>query len=117
MKRAAAYALPVALYLWIVWACARPGTLAGPQTDYYNLLAHGFLKGHLYLDTPVPRELLQLPNPYDPAQRPQGLALHDTSLYHHHYYIYFGVIPLWLVMLPFRWLTHHDLPIAYAVWL
>ena len=51
-----------------VWLAAwgenwgRAYAFTGRQDDYYNLLVHGFLKGHLYLDTAVDPRLLS-PNP------------------------------------------------------
>jgi len=58
---------------------------------YYDSLAEGFRSGHLYLsDQPRP-ELLAKANPFDPIWRP--LWLWDASLYHGHYYIYWGPLP------------------------
>src|SRR4051812_378997 len=71
------------------------------QRDYYNLLIDGFLDGHLYMKVEVPAALLQLANPYDPKQRPEGLGLHDASFYHGRYYLYFGLAPAVTLMLPF----------------
>jgi len=105
----------VALYGWVLSSTHGLGPIDGRQSDYYNLLAHGFLKGQLSLDTPVPEALLKLANPYDPGQRPFGLGLHDASLYHGKYYIYFGPTALVLLVLPFTALTGHDLPIGCAV--
>lgn len=109
--------LPVIFYLVVLWATGGTRPIGPPQTDYYNRLVHGMLQGHLYLDTPVDPRLFALPNPYEFTERQSIPHPHDASLYHHHYYIYFGVTPLALVMLPFRWLTGHDLPIGYVVWL
>ena len=85
------------------------------QTDYYNLLAEGFLDGHLYLNADVPEELLTLADPYNPGTRPPGLALHDASLYRGRYYIYFGAAPVVTLILPFRVLTGTALPLPAAV--
>jgi hypothetical protein len=107
--------LAAALSLWIWTGTGGAVRISGRQKDYDNLLIHGFLKGHLYLDAAVPAELLALKNPYEPSQRRQGLALHDASLYRGHYYIYFGPAPAVLIMLPFVVLTRQDLPLSYAV--
>ncbi|HEY1847889.1 MAG TPA: hypothetical protein VGG37_01725 [Opitutaceae bacterium] len=40
---------------------SRMGTVS--YSDYYNLLLHGMLKGHLYLDAPVDPAMLSAPNP------------------------------------------------------
>jgi len=103
------------LYGWILASTDGLPRISGRQSDYNNLLVHGFLQGHLYLDAPVPEQLLALKNPYDPAQRPFGLGLHDASLYRGHYYIYFGPAPALALMLPFAALTGSDLPVGYAV--
>ncbi|HEY3754525.1 MAG TPA: hypothetical protein VGL42_00085 [Opitutaceae bacterium] len=113
----AALVLPLLLYLAVTSVDGGLKPVGPPQTDYYNRLVHGLLKGHLYLDAPVSPELLSVSDPYDPAVRGNAPYLHDASLYHHHYYIYFGVTPVWTLLLPFAWLTGHDLPIGYAVWL
>lgn len=114
---ALAILLPVLFYFGVLWAAGGARPIGPPQTDYYNRLVHGILKGHLYLDTPVEARLLALPNAYDFTQRQSIPHLHDASLFHGRYYIYFGVTPLALLLLPFTWLTGHDLPIGYAVWL
>jgi hypothetical protein len=41
--------------------------------------------------------------------------LHDASLYHGKYYVYFGAAPAVLLMLPFRLMTGMDLPLPAAV--
>lgn len=86
----------------------RQGAFAwtGQKSDYYDLLARGFLKGHLYLDAPVDPRLLSA----DPAVRRQASYLLDTSLYGGRYYLYFGVVPAALLFLPYAWLTGQDLP-------
>lgn len=85
------------------------------QTDYYNLLVDGMLDGHLSLKVAVPPQLLAVKDPYDPANRPPGLALHDASLYHGRYYLYFGAAPVVALMLPFRLLTGTALPLPAAI--
>ncbi len=86
----------------------------GRYSDYYNLLLHGILKGHLYLDVPVDPEMLRSANPYDPkVWIPHGWMM-DSSFYHGHYYIYYGWVPLLVFMLPFRLLTGGDLWLGTA---
>jgi hypothetical protein len=65
----------------------------GRQDDYYNLLVHGFLRGHLYMELPA-----------SATSAPQ-----DASLYHGNYYLYFGVVPAVLAFLPYRLVTGQDL--------
>ncbi len=85
------------------------------RADLYALLAAGFLKGQLSLDLAPPPELVAAKNPYDPAQRPRVLYLHDASLYQGRYYIYFGPTPAVLLFAPWRLVTGRDLPSPYAV--
>lgn len=87
----------------------------GPLDDHFNLLSHGFRKGQLSLDLPVPQALLDSPNPYDPALRPGVSVPHDASYYRGRYYIYFGPAPVLTLFLPFSVLTGHDLPDSLAV--
>jgi len=106
------------LGFFYAWTCLSDGQAWGwgrPQTDHYNLLVQGFLDGHLYLKAEVPKTLADCPDPYDPALRPPGVGLHDASLYQGHYYIYHGVAPAVLLLLPFRLLSGIDLPLGAAV--
>lgn len=100
-------ALVVAIGWFYFWTAApQPGPgLVGRQLDgYYNLLARGFMKGHLYLDARVDPYLATLADPWDPLQR-GGHGLHDASYYRGHYYLYFGPAPVLFLFLPFRVLT------------
>lgn len=102
-----------------VWTARNEGVswnFGQRQTDYYNLLVDGFLDGHLYLKTEVSPELLKLADPYNPANRAAGIALHDASMYRGRYYSYFGAGPVVTLMLPFRVLTGGTaLPLPAAV--
>ena len=111
----AAAFLCAAFFVWTTVSDGLTWHFGQRQTDYYNLLVDGFLDGHLSLKQEVPAALLQCADPYDPAQRPPGVALHDASLYQGKYYIYYGVVPTALLMLPFRLLTGIGLPVAAAV--
>jgi hypothetical protein len=103
-------------YLWTVMSTegGRP-FLGEKQSDYYNLLMDGLRSGHLYLATEPKPELVASENPYDPAKRPPGAALHDASYYRGRYYIYFGVVPVVTLFLPFRLITGHDLALPNAL--
>lgn len=85
------------------------------QRDYFNLAIDGWLDGHLYLKVDVQPEMLALADPYDPATRPPGIGLHDASFYKGKYYVYFGMAPVVVLMLPYRLITGVDLPLAVAV--
>jgi hypothetical protein len=79
-----------------------------PHT-YHQLIADGFLHGHLYLNIEPPKELLNLPNPYDPNLNVK-YRLHDASLYHGKYYFYFTPLVAALFLIPFKLLTGYYLP-------
>lgn len=102
-------------YLWTVRSSGDSWNFGREQNDYYNLLIDGYLDGQLHMKVEVPEALLKLANPYDPGERPPGLGLHDASFYKGKYYIYFGAAPMVLLMLPFRFITGVDLPLAAAV--
>lgn len=70
----------------------------------YQYLAEGFLSGQLSLSVLPSPELLHLTDPYSPMQNIQ-LRLHDASLYHGKYYLYFGPLPVLFFYLPFKVLT------------
>ena len=111
----AAFATIAATYIWTTRSNNLWWRFGEEQKDYYNLLVHGFLDGHLSLKADVPEALLHAADPYDPAKRPEGIALHDASLYRGKYYIYYGVIPAVVALLPFRLITGIDLPVPAAV--
>ena len=78
-------------------------------------LARAFAAGQLYLlDEPYP-ELVAMDNPYDINQRSVHVgsdigAYWDTAYYDGHYYVYFGVLPVLTMYLPYYLLTGQDLP-------
>ncbi|MES2696857.1 MAG: hypothetical protein V4773_25540 [Verrucomicrobiota bacterium] len=103
-------------YLWTVQSNARPWNFGQEQRDYYNRLIDGWLKGQLHMKLEVPEALKQLENPYDPANRPANIgALHDASFYKGKYFVYFGMAPVVVLMLPFRLIAGVDLPLAAAI--
>jgi hypothetical protein len=57
--------------------------------------AEGFRAGHLHFAIEPPAALLARPNPFDPALKP--LWYWDASLYHGHYYLYWGPLPALLL--------------------
>src|SRR5208283_2461531 len=108
---ALALAASVLFYAWTVSTTGYRLEFLGPKRDYYNLLAQGFRKGHLYMDAAPDPALLALP----PSERPGNAPyLLDASLYRDRYYIYFGVVPVVLLYLPYAALTGQGLPEAAA---
>lgn len=105
-RAAAALCLLVIFWMGLGWdALRRPETYRGRKNDYYSLLVHGFLEGHVYMDIPAdPR--LESP---DPAVRATAPAPLDSSYYRGHFYLYFGVTPAAAILLPYARLTGGDL--------
>lgn len=103
-------------FAWTVWTSQseRWPAPSAQEGDYFNMLSHGFMDGHLYLKAEVPRALIEAEDPYDPAKRPGGVGLHDVSYYLGHYYLYFGAVPVVALFTPFRLLTGDDLPQSYG---
>ena len=105
----------IGFYFWTITS-TQPGPeplFADHPGGYYDGLMDGFLHGHLYLDLPVDPRLVQAPDPYIPAMR--ALVPHDLSYYRGHYYIYYGVVPLVTLSLPWRLVTGQHLAQFYAV--
>ncbi len=98
---AAAAFLVVSLY-FAVASENRQAYREKPVTyNHYNLLVDGFLSGHLYMDlAPDPSAVKS--GQVTPAYSP---AVHDTSLYHGRYYLYFGAAPAVVLFLPWRVVT------------
>jgi hypothetical protein len=110
----------LAVLAFFHWTAATSGGLPPPWTenarygDHYNLLLHGLLKGQLHLDVPTDPAMLGTPNPYDPkVWVPHGF-MYDASFYGGKYYIYYGIVPLLVFLLPFRLLTGSDLWLGTA---
>ncbi len=117
LERVLLLAVALAVLAWDVWTVRSNGAswdFGREQRDYYNLLIDGWLDGQLSMKVDVPAELLAVKDPYDPQQRPPGLALHDATLYKGKYYLYFGAAPMVVLMLPFRVVTGVDLPLPVA---
>lgn len=79
--------------------------------DQYAHTADALLSGKVHLNLPVPHELAQLANPYDPTARNNLLnhSVHhmywDYAYYQGHWYSYFGVLPAVLLFLPYKLIT------------
>jgi hypothetical protein len=81
----------------VYWYVVSAGTFT--HWHYYlafmNDLADGFRQGHLHLSVEPPAALIAQPNPFDATNR--GLWYWDASLYHGHYYLYWGPVPALLL--------------------
>ena len=86
-----------------MWNGEKPG-----HRDQYERMAEALLNGRLDLDYgAVDPRLLALENPYDPqARKDAGVVYHyDHAFYNGRYYMYFGIVPVILVFLPYRLIT------------
>ena len=75
--------------------------------NQYELMAEAILDGRIYLVYGDEAELEKLENPYDPKERKEsGVNFHwDHAYYNGHYYMYFGIVPVFLTFLPYRVVT------------
>lgn len=111
---AAVAALAGYYYLWQARATTGPFAWRGDKNGFYNLLARGFLSGHLYTVVQPKAALLALPNPWDPRV-PDELRWQDMVLHNGRYYLYFGAAPAVLLFAPWRAATGNDLPENFAI--
>lgn len=102
------------------WAPLWNGEVPGHR-DQYEKITQAFLNGQLYFDTEVDPALLALENPYDPDARTESGVYNrqwndmwDHAYYDGHYYMYFGVVPVLLVFMPYQLLTGHPLTTYHA---
>lgn len=110
--------LTVGVCLFIVILCTLPmglspyynGTLP-ENRGQYEMLAKSFLEGHLYLDIEPDPKLEALDNPYDPIERAVNFAGYpwDHAYYKGHFYMYYGVVPVVLLFLPYLAITGQSL--------
>lgn len=73
--------------------------------NQYELLADSILNGHIYLDyDDIDPKLLEMSNPYDTVERRRlEVSYHwDHAFYNGHYYMYFGVVPVFFLFIPFK---------------
>lgn len=100
-------------------SCALPMGLSpvynGELQDHlnqYELITEAFLAGHLDFQYDwIDDRLLAMENPYDAQARADlGVYYHwDHAFYDGHYYMYFGVVPVFLAFLPYRIITGQTL--------
>lgn len=94
-----------------IWNGEDPG-----HRNQYELMAEVILDGHIDLRYGDEKELSKLENPYDPEEREEsGVKFHwDHAFYDGHYYMYFGVVPVFLLFLPYRIITGMPLTTYHA---
>jgi hypothetical protein len=113
-----AAALLVMLFAWTA-SEGLPFGFGAAQDGLYNLLTQALEKKQLHLLIEPAPGLFELSDPYEPA-RNASTRLHDASLFHGHYYVYFGIVPVVAAFLPWRLAGLGDLPepaaaVAFAV--
>lgn len=92
------------------------------QHNQYDELAQAFLEGKTYIDNDdVPQSLIDMENPYDTTARSKQSKLTgdsyrwDVAYFNGHYYVYFGIVPLLLMYLPFRAVFDAPFPSAVGI--
>ncbi|MBE6751736.1 MAG: hypothetical protein E7556_04340 [Ruminococcaceae bacterium] len=90
--------------------------------NMYDELACAILDGKTYIDNnDVPDSLKELSNPYDTtlraikSEQTGDKYRWDVAYFNGHYYVYFGVVPLILMYLPFRVITSSPFPTAVGI--
>ncbi len=115
--------LIVSLQIIIILGCTLPMGLSPfwngeipEHRNQYEVLAEAILEGRLYFDYPVDPKLAAMENPYDYEARMEIGAAHpwDHAYYNNHYYMYYGVVPVFLLFLPYRILTGQNLTTYHA---
>ena len=87
----------------------------------YHALTEAILDGHVYLDEKPAEALAEMDNPYDTNYRKEFLdqrnqSYHlDHAYYNGKYYVYFGIIPVLMLFLPFYAITGTHLTVTIAI--
>ncbi len=107
--------LIVALAGWSYWSQARAviDTFVSPRPQsYYGLLTEALACGQVSLKITPDPAFLALANPY---AGPQGTSRpHDMSFYRGKFYVYYGITPALVLMLPWHVLTRTYLTEPFA---
>lgn len=84
--------------------------------NQYELITESILDGRIDFNYGDEAELAALKNPYDPDERKEaGVKYHwDHAYYDGHYYMYFGIVPVFLAFLPYRVITGTALTTFHA---
>ena len=90
--------------------------------NIYDELACALLDGKTYIDNnDVPDSLKELSNPYDTtlralkSQQTGDKYRWDVAYFDGHYYVYFGIVPLLLMYLPFRLIFSAPFPTVVGI--
>lgn len=85
--------------------------------NQFEVLAESILDGRFDLDYgDMDPKLLEMENPYDPEMRIElDVTYHyDHAFYNGRYYMYFGIVPVFMLFLPFRLITGSPLTTYHA---
>lgn len=84
--------------------------------NQYELMAESIIDGRLDIPCDDMDGIASLENPYDPNERDlSGVHYHwDHAYYDGHYYMYFGIVPVLLLFLPYRVITGTALTTFHA---
>lgn len=93
--------------------------------DSYYELTEAILDGHFYLNEEVPNFIKEMDNPYDIEQRSNILKENgysvqyrwDYAYYNGKFYVYFGILPVLLLFLPFYVIFGIHLPMKYSIFI
>ena len=91
------------------------GEIPGHRNQY-ELMAEAILDGRIDFAYGDEHYLDRLENPYDPNERKESRVPYhwDHAYYNGHYYMYFGIVPVFLTFLPYRVLTGTALTTFHA---
>lgn len=92
------------------------------QYDFYSKqFVDSIINGNVFLDEEPSEELLKLKNPYDFLGRLDAGLLRDrdyiwdAAFYHGKYYVYFGILPALILLVPYHIITSKYMTCAAAV--
>lgn len=78
------------------------------EKNYTHYYLDAIMNGQIELEISPPEELSELKNPYDYIERKENNIkyLYDTAYYNGKYYVYFGILPLITLLLPYKLITN-----------
>ena len=91
------------------------------QRYQYQLLAESFTKGKTHLDIEPSEVLVNMSNPYDKNARTYTFEdidddyIWDAAYFKGHYYVYFGVAPVFMFYLPAYAITGHHIKTSTCI--
>ena len=119
VKKTVAYAVALITIVCCILPMANLPIWNGEIPDHrnqYELITESILDGRIDFAYGDEAGLETLDNPYDPAERKaSGVTYHwDHAYYDGHYYMYFGIVPVFLAFLPYRVITGNVLTTFHA---